>query len=111
MRPSSDPAPASSRPCRAVASESAVSVLVIDCTTMGAPPPMMTSPTRTWRVVRRRISLFGMLFQCEPRNLDLDVGHQIDRRVFVGDADVCGVADDNGERRRAFDHLLRTRRI
>jgi len=32
-----------------VARTSAVSVLVIDCTTIGAPPPMATPPTRTWR--------------------------------------------------------------
>jgi hypothetical protein len=32
---------------RAVDSASAVSVFVIDCTTIGAPPPTATSPTRT----------------------------------------------------------------
>jgi len=32
---------------RAVPSASAVSVLVIDCTTTGAPPPMATVPTST----------------------------------------------------------------
>jgi hypothetical protein len=36
-----------------VPSMSAVSVLVIDCTTIGAPPPTATSPTLTW-VVRCR---------------------------------------------------------
>ena len=46
-RTSSDPASASSRTCRAVASTSAVSVLVIDCTTTGAPPPTVTAPMRT----------------------------------------------------------------
>ena len=34
---------------------SAVSVLVIDCTTMGAPPPMVTVPTLTPRDVLREI--------------------------------------------------------
>ena len=39
--------------CRAVASTSAVSVLVIDCTTMGASPPMITPPTSTGMDARR----------------------------------------------------------
>ena len=39
MRTISEPARASAATCRAVSSTSAVSVLVIDCTTMGAPPP------------------------------------------------------------------------
>jgi hypothetical protein len=34
---------------------SAVSVLVIDCTTTGAPPPTVTEPTRTLRDVLRDI--------------------------------------------------------
>src|SRR5690606_34998084 len=49
----SEPARQSSATCFAVAATSAVSVLVIDCTTTGAPPPTATLPTRTWRVVRR----------------------------------------------------------
>ena len=43
----SDPACHSSRHCRRVESTSAVSVLHIDCTTMGAPPPTRTPPTLT----------------------------------------------------------------
>src|SRR6188474_1274230 len=43
----SDPASASSMHWRAVASASAVSVIVIDWTTTGAPPPTCTRPTRT----------------------------------------------------------------
>src|SRR5688572_1728154 len=43
----SEPASASSMHCRAVPRASAVSVIVIDCTTTGAPPPTWTSPTRT----------------------------------------------------------------
>src|SRR5690606_35930197 len=50
----SEPARHSSATCFAVAAMSAVSVLVIDCTTTGAPPPTRTLPTRTWRVSRRR---------------------------------------------------------
>ena len=42
----SEPAWASSMHCCAVTAASAVSVLVIDCTTTGAPPPTWTAPTR-----------------------------------------------------------------
>ena len=51
-RTSSEPASASSRTWRAVASTSAVSVFVIDCTTTGAPPPTVTAPMRTATVRR-----------------------------------------------------------
>src|SRR5438477_7282454 len=47
MRTISEPARAKSATCFAVASASAVSVLVIDCTTTGAPPPTVTLPTVT----------------------------------------------------------------
>ena len=57
MRTISEPARASAAICRAVASMSAVSVLVIDCTTIGAPPPTVTAPgpapTRTATVAWR----------------------------------------------------------
>src|SRR4029079_15873669 len=43
----SEPAPASSMHCAAVDAASAVSVMVIDWTTTGAPPPTWTLPTRT----------------------------------------------------------------
>src|SRR6185436_5783413 len=43
----SEPASASSMHCRAVDAASAVSVIVIDWTTTGAPPPTWTVPTRT----------------------------------------------------------------
>ena len=49
----SEPARASSATCRTVAATSAVSVLVMDWTTIGAPPPIATCPTRTWRLARR----------------------------------------------------------
>src|ERR1044071_10356314 len=52
MRTISEPALASAATWRTVESTSAVSVLVIDCTTMGAPPPTVTFPTLTatdWR--------------------------------------------------------------
>ena len=52
MRTISEPARLSAATCLTVPSMSAVSVLVIDCTTMGAPPPTFTLPTFTgtdWR--------------------------------------------------------------
>src|SRR5215472_4511678 len=53
MRTISEPARAKAATCFAVPSASAVSVLVIDCTTTGAPPPTVTWPTRTETVLRR----------------------------------------------------------
>src|SRR3954451_17665217 len=53
MRTISDPARARAATCSTVPLMSAVSVLVIDCTTMGAPPPTATLPTMTWVVVCR----------------------------------------------------------
>jgi hypothetical protein len=47
------PAAVSSAICWRVALTSAVSVVVIDCTETGAPPPTGTAPTMTWREVRR----------------------------------------------------------
>ena len=51
----SEPARARARTCATVASMSAVSVLVIDCTTIGASPPTFTPPTTAWMLRRRRI--------------------------------------------------------
>src|ERR1700730_17786643 len=58
MRTSSEPASASSLHCVTVPAMSAVSVLVIDWTTTGAPPPTWTGPTRTPTVAWR--FLFSM---------------------------------------------------
>jgi hypothetical protein len=52
-RTSSEPARHNSPTCFTVATTSAVSVLVIDCTATGASPPTSTWPIRTWRVARR----------------------------------------------------------
>src|ERR1700690_4214776 len=52
-RTSSEPARASALTCATVPSMSAVSVLVMDCTTMGDAPPMETEPTFTVRECRR----------------------------------------------------------
>ena len=53
------PAAVSSAICCRVAFTSAVSVVVIDCTVTGAPPPTGTAPTMTWRDVRRSASGSG----------------------------------------------------
>src|SRR5262249_36033482 len=53
MRTSSEPGRASAATCWGVASASAVSVLVIDWTTIGAPPPTFTWPTFTATDLRR----------------------------------------------------------
>src|SRR5512138_2403390 len=52
-RTTSAPASASARICASVAATSAVCVVVIDCTAIGAPPPIATAPTRICRVRRR----------------------------------------------------------
>src|SRR5580692_10695855 len=55
IRTSSDPARANALTCATVPSMSAVSVLVMDCTTIGALPPMVTAPTCTPREILREI--------------------------------------------------------
>src|SRR5665213_3914172 len=55
IRTSSEPARARAAICSMVPATSAVSVLVIDCTTIGAPPPTATLPTMTWVVLRRAL--------------------------------------------------------
>src|SRR6185369_7080331 len=52
-RTSCDPARASATTCSAVDTAFAVSVLVIDCTTMGAADPTGTAPTMVVIVLRR----------------------------------------------------------
>src|SRR6478672_229738 len=55
MRTSSEPARVKAATWAMVPSMSAVSVLVIDCTTIGAPPPTATLPTMTCVVWCRRL--------------------------------------------------------
>src|SRR5436190_2881946 len=57
---SSEPASASALTCATVAGTFAVSVLVIDWTTIGAPPPIATPPTSTCRA-GRRVMVIGSL--------------------------------------------------
>src|SRR5476651_1663120 len=55
IRTSSEPARANAATCSTVPATSAVSVFVIDCTTIGAPPPTATPPTTTWVVLCRAL--------------------------------------------------------
>src|SRR5450755_1323574 len=55
IRTSSEPARAKAAICSTVPAISAVSVLVIDCTTIGAPPPTATLPTMTCVVLCRAL--------------------------------------------------------
>src|SRR3989442_15242063 len=55
QRTMSQPAASSDQISSSVACTSRVSVLVIDCTVMGAPPPTLTLPIWICRVVRRLI--------------------------------------------------------
>src|SRR5262249_55785663 len=55
------PAAVSSAICWSVALTSEVSVVVIDCTETGAPPPTGTLPTMIWRLWRRGASGTGGL--------------------------------------------------
>src|SRR6266478_439655 len=55
IRTISEPARASAAICATVPATSAVSVLVIDCTTIGAPRPTATLPTMTWVVLCRAL--------------------------------------------------------
>jgi hypothetical protein len=79
IRTISEPARASAATCCAVACTSAVSVLVIDCTTTGAPPPTVTLPTLTATVRCRSagpensiISVLGPLLGRLARRLRAD---------------------------------------
>src|SRR5712664_3196925 len=55
IRTISEPARESAATCATVPATSAVSVLVIDCTTIGAPPPTATLPTMTCVVLCRAL--------------------------------------------------------
>src|SRR5713226_3253756 len=95
----SEPELASSAAWAVVLWASAVSVLVMDCTRIGASPPISACPTRTWRVLFRRMFTMSRLLQCQPRDFDLDIGFQIDRLVVVAEVHRRGVADHQGQRR------------
>ncbi len=91
MRTSSEPASASALTWATVAATSAVSVLVIDCTTTGAPPPIGTPATSTCRVRRRSMRVAGSLMRVLGGDASLQreagdvlprVGREVDRLPF-----------------------------
>ena len=79
MRTSSEPASASALTCATVAATSAVSVLVIDCTTIGAPPPIWMPPTSTARARRRVI---GGRFDSLMRSLAVEMYARANSRFY-----------------------------
>src|SRR5688500_13112685 len=101
MRTISEPARASAATCSAVDPASSVSVLVIDCTRIGAPPPMILSATWTGR--ERRRGCMG-LFQSEPGDRDLRVRLEGELAVVV-EHDHVGCVADHDREGRAARHL------
>src|SRR5712691_3951847 len=101
MRTISEPALASSNACLAVRSASAVSVLVIDCTRIGAPPPISLSPIRTRRVLCLGKFVMVRSFQYQPCDLDRDVRLQVYRIVVIGESHGSRIADYQRQRRLA----------
>src|SRR5215472_5027894 len=110
MRTTSDPASASALTCSTVARISAVSVLVIDCTTIGASLPIATLSTRTSRVRRRAMfECPAMLIasrQAQPRDVLARVWREIDWLPAITQPHYCGVANDDVEGRGAVNRLL-----
>src|SRR5215470_9559599 len=98
-RTSSEPASARALTWATVAATSAVSVLVIDWTTIGAPPPMTTSPTRAARVRCRSMVRGPGVFmassgQLQPGDVLPGVTRQIDDLPAIDHGHRAGVADD-----------------
>src|SRR3982751_4908253 len=92
MRTISEPASASAMHCAAVPAASAVSVLVIDWTTTGAPPPTCTAPgplpTRTPTVRWTRITDMRMCFPCgrpPPPARSAAVGEHVEADEMLDD--------------------------
>src|SRR5262249_31122716 len=103
QRTTSQPADASSAICATVASTSCVFVSVIDWTTTGAPPPIVTPPTEIWRIEAIELSLTGavaaeVVLERDDRD-DQDQGEADDRDAFVDLAGHGAPADplDRGE--------------
>src|SRR6185503_16891221 len=102
-RTRSAPALAQALICATVAATSSVSVLVMVCTAIGAPPPMGTRPTRIWRETRRWIVCWDFIgATCPLRNgeagrvvLGVDVGGEIHRLAVEEHPHVLGVAQEH----------------
>src|SRR5664279_465216 len=90
-RTMSQPVAVSSAICCRVASMSAVSVVVIVCTDIWAPPPTATEPTLIWRDVRRGARTGGggagiprETVMC-PLSVDADRAHDVRVQSEQGD--------------------------
>ena len=111
MRTSSEPARRARATCATVAATSAVSVLVIDWTTIGAPPPTRTPATSTRRLARRAIGVradrvhFSATRATPPRVY----GGQIERLPAERHADIGRIAERQLERRRGGHRLRHAR--
>src|SRR3954470_19457246 len=101
MRTISEPARARAATCSAVARASSVSVFVMDCTRMGASPPMILSATRTGREGRRVVM---ELLDGEARDGHARMRLEREIATVVAERHLGGVADDGAEGRLA-DHL------
>ena len=113
-RTSSEPARASSATCRTVAATSAVSVLVIDWTTMGAAPPIVDRPDRDGNAaaaLARAIFRIAVHWSVSRATSTLVWSGEIDGLLVVGEPHAMRVADHDGERRAAVYALLGARRI
>src|SRR5689334_11318724 len=77
-RTSSDPARARAATCAVVAATPAVSVLVIDCTTIGAPPPSLAPAMSTGTEARRAMAV------------DEDMGKLLSGRIGSASAEAQG---------------------
>src|SRR5690606_31980459 len=115
MRTISEPARASCATCIAVAKSSAVSVLVMDCTTTGAisvpysPPPTRTLPTRTWRVLRRKGKLLCVVIKRQTCHIDTGMGLKINGAILVTQLHGLRIADHELERRQTAHRLAAVR--
>src|SRR5262245_32246288 len=117
MRTISEPARASAATWPAVPCTSAVSVLVIDCTTTGAPPPTVTLPTSTATDWRRSCGPASLILispegQRLPEGLDgvnagarhpLMLSGSAAMRADTADLDHRGFRGEAGRPRRRFE--------
>ena len=104
----SEPARASAATCCTVAAMSAVSVLVIDCTTIGASPPIGTCrprPCNARGAARGRIPE-STSFELSAARRRLRVAGKIDRLVVVSEPHAARVADHQRQRRLAVHALF-----
>src|ERR687890_2728304 len=99
-RTMSQPEAVSSAICCSVALTSAVSVVVIDCTEIGASPPTRTLPTLIWRLRRRGLSTGGGAAGM-PRATVVISGSS---DLYGGD-DVAGDEDEPHDQQRAGDDV------